>query len=135
MCKKPETPKIGVGVLIRKKGTLLLGMRKGAHGEGQWSLPGGHMELGEDFTEVCAREVKEETGITIEGVKKLGFTNDIFEEEGLHYVTLFFEALWDGKQQAQLMEPDKTIEWKWFDFEKLPNNIFQPLLRFLIGLS
>ena len=133
MYRKPETPKIGVGVLLRRQGKFLLGLRKGSHGSGEWSLPGGHMELGEDFAEVCAREVKEETGITITGVKKLGFTNDVFEKEGLHYVTLFFEALWDETQEAENKEPDKNVKWEWFKQEDLPSDLFKPLIRFLTG--
>ena len=133
MYRKPETPKIGVGVMLRRKNEVLLGLRKGSHGEGQWSLPGGHMELGEDFADTCARETKEETGIVIQGVKKLGFVNTVFEDDGLHYVTLFFEALWDKKQEAQLCEPDKTVEWKWFKPTELPKNLFAPLIKFLSG--
>ena len=133
MRKKPETPKVGVGVILRKDGKVLLGLRRGAHGEGQWSLPGGHMEIGEDFPEVCAREVEEETGVKIKGVKKLGFTNDIFEDDGLHYVTLFFDALWDTSQEVMNKEPDKCVEWKWFDQNELPDNIWTPLLNFFAG--
>lgn len=134
MWSKPQTPKVGVGVVLRRKNKVLMGLRKGAHGQGEWSLPGGHMELGECFPDVCAREVKEETGITIQGVKKQGFTNDIFETDGLHYVTLFFEALWDTTQEAQNLEPDKTVEWQWFDIDDLPDNMFPPLVSFLANV-
>ncbi len=34
--------KSGVGVMILKDGTVLLGRRKGSHGEGEWAWPGGH---------------------------------------------------------------------------------------------
>jgi 8-oxo-dGTP diphosphatase len=134
MAYKPDTPKVGVGVLIVKGDKILLGLRKGAHGAGQWSLPGGHMELGESFSDVCAREVREETGIIIQGVKKMTFTNDLFEEDGLHYVTLFFEAKWNGKQNPKNLEPDKTEEWKWFDLWALPENLFPPLMNLLTGM-
>lgn len=131
---KDETPKVGVGVIIRdNSGRILLQKRKGAHGEGEWSLPGGHMELGECFDGVCKREVKEETGIPIAGVKPLFFTNDIFEEDGLHYVTLFFEAYWDAsiwKEKARIMEPNKTTEMGWFSKGGLPTPLFPPLDRF-----
>lgn len=129
MPAKPETPKVGVGVFLKDiSGKILLGLRKGSHGEGQWSLPGGHMELGEEFLQTCQRETYEETGITIIAVKPAGFVNHIFEEEGLHYVTLFFEAAWDQIQEAKLMEPNKTDKWGWFDINHLPTPIF-PCLR------
>jgi 8-oxo-dGTP diphosphatase len=140
MWQKPETPKVGVGVVLRKmiefpsfgnlpetkQEKVLLGLRKGAHGAGQWSLPGGHMELGEDFLGACKREVLEETGITIRGIRKLDFTNDIFEKDGLHYVTLFFEAEWE-EQEPKNPEPDKTERWEWFGVHVLPDGLFPPL--------
>jgi len=141
MWQKPETPKVGVGVVLRKmiefpsfgnmpeikQEKILLGLRKGAHGAGQWSLPGGHMELGEDFFDTCKREVLEETGITITGVKPLCFVNNIFEDEGLHYVTLFFDAEWDESQKPKDMEPDKTERWEWSDMAALPDSLFPAL--------
>ncbi|WP_134596929.1 NUDIX domain-containing protein, partial [Pseudomonas aeruginosa] len=39
-------PQVGVGVLILRDGKVLLGRRKGSHGAGCWSAPGGHLELG-----------------------------------------------------------------------------------------
>ena len=134
MAKKPQTPKIGVGVIIRDKEerTLLL-LRKGSHGEGLWSLPGGHMELGEDFFDTCEREVFEETGLIITSVNQFTFTNDIFEKEGLHYVTLFFDAHWDQNQLAVNKEPDKSEKLKWFDrysLHEIPN-VFPPLAKLL----
>ena len=136
MWRKPPTPKVGVGVVIRKmepkyKEMVLLGLRKGAHGEGQWSLPGGHMELGESFLDVCRREVKEETGLDVREVEPLGFTNDVFEEDGLHYVTLFFDAIWDGRQEPRNLEPDKCESLEWKDVHDLPKNLFPPLRRAL----
>ncbi len=114
MKDKPETPKVGVGVVIRNhEGAILLGLRKGSHGAHQWSLPGGHMELGESFFDVCRREVKEECGLDISSVTPLTFTNDMFHTEGLHYVTLFFEASWDGCSVPVVTEPDKMSQWQW----------------------
>lgn len=137
MKKKPETPKVGVGVLVAKTSykqvrgmvipttKLLLGKRKGSHGAGLWSLPGGHMELGEDFKTTCIREVKEETDIVIENAIKAGFSNNLIEKEGLHYVTLYFLAHWDEKQEPKLMEPNSCEGWKWFDTKELPDNIWE----------
>ena len=126
-----KRPLVGVGVfLYNSEGKILLGKRKGAHGEGEWSLPGGHFEYGESFLECCAREVKEETDIEIDRVEKLGFTNDIFKEEGLHYVTLFFRAevfTAGRKNQPKLMEPDKCEGWEWFGLDELPSPLFPPL--------
>jgi 8-oxo-dGTP diphosphatase len=131
---KPETPKVGVGVIVRDpNGQILMMLRKGSHGAGLWSLPGGHMELGEDFLTTCQREVLEETGVTITDVIQVGFTNDVFEKEGLHYITLFFEAVWDPYQSVTNMEPDKCEQILWLTKEQLEfmPNVFSPLAKIL----
>lgn len=58
---------------------------------GALQLPGGHLEVGESPEECAAREVEEETGLTIitDDIRFLTATNDVFEAEGKHYVTLF----------------------------------------------
>ena len=47
-------PKVGVGVMVLKDGKVLLTRRKGSHGAGEYSFPGGHLEYMESF-EDCAR--------------------------------------------------------------------------------
>ncbi len=70
-------PKVGVSVIIVKDGKVLMGKRKNAHGAGMWSFPGGHLEFNEEIEACVKREVREETGISIKNIRKLGFTNDI----------------------------------------------------------
>lgn len=62
----PDRPVAGVGAIVIADGRVLLIRRGGPPRDGQWSLPGGAQELGETFAEACAREVREETGLTIE---------------------------------------------------------------------
>jgi len=127
-----DRPKVGVGVLVVRDGRVLLGRRKGAHGAGQWSVPGGHMEAGEEFDETCEREVEEETGmrVSFSSVAPIDFTNDVFAEEDLHYVTLFFFA--EAAGEPRNMEPDRLDgEWQWFGLDHLPDPLFPPLKQLL----
>tara|TARA_R110000868_G_scaffold350501_9_gene611743 strand:+ start:1534 stop:1971 length:438 start_codon:yes stop_codon:yes gene_type:complete len=123
--------KVGVGVLIFKGQQLLLGKRKGSHGAETWSPPGGHLEFCESF-EVCAmREVKEETDLSIDLPEFLAVTNDVFEEENKHYVTIFMCAHFPKEQKIKNKEPEKCLLWEWFDINELPDNLFLPLKNLL----
>ncbi|HEX8946922.1 MAG TPA: NUDIX hydrolase [Candidatus Paceibacterota bacterium] len=124
-----KQPKVGVGVAIVRDGKLLLGKRKGSHGAGEWSFPGGHLEYGESW-EVCgAREVLEETGLAAEELRFIGVTNDIFPEAEKHYITLFMTGTARG--EPELREPEKCEEWGWFPIDDLPQPLFPPIVHLL----
>jgi len=61
----PERPIVGVGGVVIEGGRALL-IRRGTEPLlGQWSIPGGTLELGETLLEGTARELKEETGLEV----------------------------------------------------------------------
>jgi 8-oxo-dGTP diphosphatase len=118
--------RVGVGVIIVRDGRVLLGERIGSHGAETWALPGGHLRFGESIEGCARREVLEETGVAVNGVRHVAFTNDIFGKERLHYITLFVEAVkWRGR--PVVMEPEKCRRWAWFEWDDLPTPIFLPL--------
>ncbi len=123
-------PKVGVSVIVMKDGKVLLGKRKGAHGEGSWAFPGGHLEFCESLEDCAKREVAEEVGITIKNVKKLTFTNDIFKEENKHYITCFVTSDYDAGE-VKNMEPNKCEAWDWFLWNKFPEHLFLALQNLL----
>lgn len=125
-----QRPKIGVGAIIIKNGKVLLGKRKNSHGDGTWSFPGGHLEFGESVEDSAKRETKEETGLMIDSFEKSVFTNDVFEEENKHYVTLYAIAK-ISEGEPVVAEPEKCEEWKWFDWDNLPNPLFVPIENLL----
>lgn len=88
-------------------------------------MPGGHLEFGESPEETAVREVREETGLNIECVRFGAVTNDIFIDDYKHYVTLWMISNWQSGE-PQILEPDKFIEQKWVDFDRLPENLFLP---------
>jgi len=118
-------PKVGIGVLITNpEGKLLLGQRINSTGENTWAPPGGHLEYGEDFTTCARRELFEETGIEVDSLDILGFTNDIFQKERRHYVTIFLHTQLLEMKTAIVKEPDKCKEWGWFSYTEFPENLF-----------
>ena len=102
-----------------------MGHRIGSHGKNTWAPPGGHLEFGETVKECAKRETKEETGLAIKNLKKIGYTEDYFKDENKHYITIWIEAT-ATSTNAKLLETDKCDEWKWFETDKLPKNLFLP---------
>jgi ADP-ribose pyrophosphatase YjhB (NUDIX family) len=76
----PETPLVGVGAVVVKEGRVLLIRRGNEPMKGHWSLPGGILELGETITDGVTREVREETGLTIEPVELIELLDRIHRE-------------------------------------------------------
>jgi ADP-ribose pyrophosphatase YjhB (NUDIX family) len=85
----PETPLVGVGAVVVDAGRVLLVRRGKEPLRGQWSLPGGLLEVGEALVDGAAREVREETGLTVEPVELVELLDRIYREGGrvrYHYV-------------------------------------------------
>lgn len=134
-----EIKKIGVGVgvmVLNNKNQLLLGLRnplkeKGVgeiQGQGTWTMPGGKLEWGETLKEAVVREVLEETSISVKDLELICVSDDITETA--HYVTIGFKAVeWNGV--ACVMEPETIMEWKWFDLNNLPQNLYGPSKKIL----
>jgi 8-oxo-dGTP diphosphatase len=125
-------PKIGIGVAVIKGNTVLLGKRLGSHGAGEWSYPGGHLENYETWEECATRELKEEVGINVTNLRFGFVTNDIFETEGKHYVTICMIADYESGEVI-VLEPKKCEEWKWYSWENLPKPLFLPIQNQLLS--
>ena len=85
----PSAPLVAVGAIIVDAGRILL-VRRGAQPlKGQWSLPGGALEIGETLSAGLIREVREETGLAVEPVELIELLDRIYrdgERVRYHYV-------------------------------------------------
>lgn len=126
-----ERPKVGVSVIIKRDGKVLIGKRKASHGTGTWAFPGGHLEYGESWEDCAKREVAEEVGIAIRNVQFAAVTNDIFQKEEKHYITIFVTCDYESGE-VKVMEPEKCEEWLWMSWEKLPGPLFLPIENLLL---
>ncbi|MEI7497980.1 MAG: NUDIX domain-containing protein [Candidatus Falkowbacteria bacterium] len=120
-------PRIGIGVMIQnEQGEVLLGLRKSSHGTGEWSFPGGHLEMGETMFECAKREVAEETGLVVDDFELISVADELryYESDGKHYVNIGIKAKYAGGE-PQPLEPDKCAEWQWFSLDALPEKLFQ----------
>ena len=85
----PLVPLMGVGAVVIHEGRVLLVRRGHEPLIGQWSLPGGLLELGESLTEGVVREVREETSLTVEPVELIELLDRIHRDGNriqYHYV-------------------------------------------------
>lgn len=118
-----KKPLIGVGVVVVQNGKVLLGERKGSHGTGDWSIPGGHLEFGESVAECAKRELIEETGLVPLSLKMGPWTEDVIDNEK-HYIS-FFVFVNHVSGEPQLLEPQKCGGWEWFAWNALPFPLFR----------
>ena len=61
----PAHPVVGVGAVVVRDGQALIIKRAHEPRKGEWSLPGGLLELGESLQDAVRREIKEETSLDI----------------------------------------------------------------------
>src|ERR1700678_3610397 len=85
----PSAPLVAVGAIIVKDGRVLLVRRGSAPLKGHWTLPGAVLELGESLHQGVVREVREETGLTVEPLELIELLDRIHREGNrvrYHYV-------------------------------------------------
>ncbi len=118
----PDRPIAGVGGVIIDKGRVLLIKRGNPPYGGEWSIPGGAIELGETAREALEREVREETGLIVRPTRLLGVYDRIIQDKdgaGViihHYVLIdFLCAVVTGEIQAG----SDAVEARWVKAEDL----------------
>jgi 8-oxo-dGTP diphosphatase len=78
----PERPLVGIGGVIIEDGRALLIRRGSEPLRGEWSIPGGTLELGESLEEGVAREMLEETGIVVRVIELIEVFDRIYNDAG-----------------------------------------------------
>jgi len=87
----PDAPIVGVGAVILDGNRVLLVRRGQEPMKGEWSIPGGGLELGEAIDAAVRREVLEETGLLVETQAIVEVLDKIVTEDGhvrFHYVLI-----------------------------------------------
>jgi 8-oxo-dGTP diphosphatase len=111
----PELPLVGVGAIIIEGDRVLLVKRAHPPIQGQWSIPGGVLEVGEMVREAAVREAREETGLTVEPGDLLGVYDRILRDAErrvqYHYVLIDFLCRRVG---GELLAASDAAEVRWF---------------------
>ncbi|WP_431861890.1 NUDIX hydrolase [Azospirillum sp.] len=110
----PDRPWVGVGVLVWKGDRLLLIRRGRAPRLGQWSIPGGAQHVGETVFDAAAREVREETGLTVRPTHVVtvvdAITRDAADTVHYHYTLVEVAADWQAGE-AEAMDDALEVRW------------------------
>jgi len=111
----PESPLVGVGAIIIDAGRVLLVKRGHPPLAGEWSIPGGVLELGETLREAAVREAREETCLTVETGELLGVYDRVLrDDEGntlYHFVLIDFLC---RRTSGEAEAADDADEVRWF---------------------
>src|SRR5215216_1276888 len=121
-----QKPQVGVAIIITKDDRVLLMKRKGPHGTGTWSTPGGHLDFGETPEGCAAREAKEEVGVDVVDIRFRTVTNDVFEATGRHYITIWMEGR-IGSGEPRIASEREVSEIGWYAWDSLPEPLFLSL--------
>ena len=121
--RRPEL--VGVGVIVVRGDEVPFGLRRGAHGGGTWSFPGGHVDEGESAEACALRELEEETGLRAVSPRRVGESEDVFPD-GSYYRTIFVRVDWAGGNPA-VREPEACARWSWFRWDDAPEPLFLPV--------
>ena len=116
----PERPIIGVGAVIIEGDRVLLIKRGQPPLKGEWSLPGGALELGETLEEGVCREVLEETGLIVEPISIVEvfdrISRDVEGRVQYHYVLVDYLCRVSGGTLACATD---AADARWATLEKL----------------
>ena len=92
MARMEEVELTNMCMVCDGKGNVLVQNKKGDRTWHGWSFPGGHVEQGEFVTPSVIREVREETGLTIENPKLCGIKEFHKEQDGKRFIVFLYVA-------------------------------------------
>ena len=117
----PDLPRVAVSVAVQKEGCLLAVKRKKEPCSGLWAFPGGSVELGETLAEAAAREVLEETGVSVLPAECFRCVDAIYRDKAgsieFHYVIIYMRAVYvsgsptpmDDAEDAAWIHPERLL--------------------------
>lgn len=126
MVAAQHLPKIGVSVSVWREGKVLL-VERAKEPRGIWAFPGGHVEPGENLEAAAARELHEETGLTVRLEGLLGLyeviRRDATGQPTVHYVIACYLGH-AGPEEPVAASDAAAAEWA--DPEKLSTYALAP---------
>jgi len=105
-------PTIGCATMVEKDGKLLLGVRGKEPGYGRLVIPGGGIDMYEDFHETAKREIREEVGIEIKNLRQFKSYQIIEPEKNYHRIVMMWQAEYES---GEIVSGDDTLSADFYD--------------------
>jgi len=132
----PQRPFLAVSAAIVRDGKILVVRRARPPAHGVFTLPGGVVELGETLVDAVTREVREETGMTIEPLALAGFRETVVRDGEdrveRHFVILCFAARW---QAGEPVLNEELSEAHWIEQAELAGLTTTPGLAEIVAAA
>lgn len=131
----PICPLIGVGGIVIDRNRVLLIRRRREPLKGEWSIPGGLVELGEELAQAARRELKEETGLDVEPLEILAVFDRIIRggknagRVRYHFVIVDYAC---RRIRGRLSPSSDVMDARWVRREDLPKFHLTPKATELI---
>jgi 8-oxo-dGTP diphosphatase len=123
----PDAPLVGVGAIIIEQDRVVLVKRAHPPLAGEWSIPGGALELGETLRQAVSREALEETGLVVEAGELLGVYDRILRDADgrtrYHYVLVDFLC---RRTAGEPHAAGDAAEARWFTSGEIPQLSLAP---------
>jgi 8-oxo-dGTP diphosphatase len=125
-----QEPKVGTATIITRDNKVLLMKRRGPHGTGTWSTPGGHLDFGESPEQCAAREAKEEVGVEVLNLQFRAVTNDLYSKTAAGITS---RSGWkpDPSGEPAIIAEKEVEEIGWFPWDCPAEPLFLPLENYV----
>jgi 8-oxo-dGTP diphosphatase len=109
-------------ILVSPLNSVLLIERGRDPFKGKWALPGGFIEMDEELETACQRELEEETGLRVGGLKQFRAFGGVNRDPRHRTISVLFYAFTDGELVANA--GDDAAKAQWFPLDQLPELAF-----------
>lgn len=124
--QKIQQPKLGVALIILNGSKVLIGQRKNLPMIDSWQLPGGWVFDDESEQQAGLRHLAFFPEMECSVLEFITWTNNRFED-GVHSLSLYYQTQCTNAKKVSLTLNDDCQNWRWVDWEDLPQKLFLPL--------
>ena len=126
----PRQPVVGIGAIILQPGQILLEQRGNEPARGQWTIPGGVVEVGESLENAVCRETKEETGLDVQKASLIDVVDQVHRDKQgrieYHYVIIDYIVTVKPKEPRAASD---AKDLKWVSIDEVEGNDLTPSFR------